>query len=140
MRRPVPTPAGEVIVSTHAVARYVERVKPAFTHAHALYELARLLPQAEITEIAPWREWNPEEETDFWLVLCDSIAFPVRDGVVRTCVPRGNFGPVQRATRSAQNKWRRTHNRTIERKQRSTGARKRRKSQGYKGSGFEEAA
>ena len=128
MSKPVHTDAGPVTVSRHAIERYIERVKPAFSYGHALYELARLLPQAEVHRGVPcWLGENPAEDTDFYLVLCDSVAFPVRGSLATTCIARGTFGPVQRAVRSQHNKWRRRHVRAQEQKQRSQGARRQRK-------------
>jgi len=44
MTRPILTLAGEVYISGHAIGRYIERVKPAYTSQHAHWELARLTP------------------------------------------------------------------------------------------------
>ena len=96
MSKPVRTPAGLVTVSGHAIDRYVERVKPAYTPKHAHWELARILPQAEVLQEMP--EWannkagdkHQHYETDCFLLLCDSLLFPVFGVLGDTGV-----GPVQ---------------------------------------------
>ena len=90
---PIVTAAGEVRICHHAIDRYIERVKPAYTPQHAHWELVQLLPQAvRVDGPLGWGSLTEEEhERDCYLVLADSIAFPVFGGVVITTVSRGQF-------------------------------------------------
>lgn len=102
MTKPVETVAGPLWVSKHAVDRYVERVKPALTPKHAHWEMARVLSHAEVVNDLPeWCGSRPEEvPTDFYLVLCGSICFPVHEGWIKTTLTRGSLPPLTRERRN----------------------------------------
>lgn len=136
MSEPILTQAGFVTVSGHAIDRYVERVKPAYTPKHAHWELARLLPQAEFTDQAPvWAEPTTYSRTerydnDGFLVLCDSLAFPVSSGIVMTTMTKGSMAPVAREARSGARKRRQQRHRAMKLSERSAVRRRQYKSQG----------
>lgn len=146
MKRPILTSAGEVIPTRHALERYVERVKPAYTVAHAHYELAQLLPQADRLAAMPgWAEHRSQDnaevyETDAFLVLCDSILFPVFDGYVMTTLVRGAMGPVVREARSRARRSRHGRHRAQKLSERSGVRRRARKSEGRSGDDWRQAA
>lgn len=108
------TQGGEVEISRHAIRRYIERVRPACSFVQAHTELRHLLPQADYVEAMPaWASFHPESDqtADGFLVLCDSIVFPVIDGCVPTALARGTFPPTVREARSGERKRRRQRNR-----------------------------
>lgn len=114
------TQAGELRVTDHAVLRYGERVKPGLTFMQAKRELAILLPQAEPLDHLPgWLRADEGLETDCFLCLCDSIALPVFDGYVLTCLVRGSVGPIARFARTKARQNRHKRHRAIKVAQRS---------------------
>jgi hypothetical protein len=104
-------------VSFHALDRYAERVKcilkpTAVDRERNTSNLRRLL-QAHGTLVQTRPEWigqqPPDDETraveaEMWLLVGDSIAFPVvrkrRDFLIVTCMTRGGLSTVRRATRN----------------------------------------
>lgn len=88
-----------VSLSEHAVERYQERVKPALSREQAMADVVRVLALADRRGAAP--AWvTSERDAHEWRVLADDIAFPVRDGVVVTCLTRSQPGDVLREERS----------------------------------------
>lgn len=135
MKKPIPTAAGHVVCTSHAIYRYIERVKPACTYAHAHWELAQLLPQAEAIKALPeWASCYGEDgearyETDVFLHLCGSILFPVFDGHVMTTLARGTYGPVKRRAKSDARKRRHSRHRQQKISERSGVQRRQRKAE-----------
>lgn len=89
---------GRLRVTSHAVERYIERVKPHFTYEQAVEELERVLPFADMTRDLPWTGISNGEQ-DCWAAL-DGIAFPVVRGVLTTCVSRASVGAQVRIVRT----------------------------------------
>lgn len=146
MTLPILTQAGEVVVTKHALGRYIERVKPAYTLKHAHYELAQLLPQADCFDVMPeWAEHRNHDnaevyETDAFLVLCDSIIFPIFDGFAMTTLVRGSMGPVVREARSRARRSRHGRHRAEKLSERSGVRRRARKASGRSDDWRSEAA
>jgi hypothetical protein len=91
--------------STHAIARYLERVRPSINSEHARWEMRQLAKVAEYSEQPP--AWHPHpldgpENATAWLVLAD-VAFALcgegSKRVVVTVLTRGTIGPVLREAR-----------------------------------------
>jgi hypothetical protein len=94
----------KVALTTHAVERYHERVKPALSREAAKQEAKALIASCEITEEIP--AWCVEGAGDHkvvaYAVVCDGVAFPLaeNDGryVALTCLARMSFsGDAQEA-------------------------------------------
>lgn len=87
-----------LIFTRHAVERYRERVKPAFTYAQAEDELERLVTafgqEAGRPEFASEAEIGPVER---WIMVGDDIALALRGDYVFTCLTRGSLGRPARA-------------------------------------------
>lgn len=82
----------------HAVERYQERVRPALGLAQVLSELDRVLRHATVTRERP--EWaTGSNAATEWVVLTDSICFPVVGADLVTCLTRGEFGSKVRVVR-----------------------------------------
>jgi hypothetical protein len=82
-------------VGAHALERYQERVRPALDGDALLADLSRVLLHAELMRVAP--AWvGGDERAEEWVVLGDAIAFPVRGGVVATCLTRSQPGEANR--------------------------------------------
>ena len=101
---------GAVWFTTHAIERYVERLRPALTKAAARRELVRLCEVAEITADRPgWLGLG--EATDAYLLIGEDVALPVMRGhtgwVAITCMTRGCLAPSERRARNRANKARR---------------------------------
>lgn len=114
-------------ISDHAVARYVDRVKPHFDRDIAKQELARLLGFGEFTHECPWH--LNVDGCDSYMVLSDGIALGLKrhhaqKWVAVTCLIRGEMAPEFRASRNHEKAKRRrdkrarsqkTYNRSAER-------------------------
>jgi hypothetical protein len=87
----------EVMLSAHAIARFRDRLRPALTHRQAAGELQILLGAFASTEFnpPPWVDVEPWT-ADFWLLVGDDIALPVRDGTAVTLLTRGAQRPGAR--------------------------------------------
>lgn len=89
-------------LSSHAILRYRERVRPALAMGAARRELLAVLQAAEHTNVKPdWVEVDdPDAYPGGWLIACDSVAFPIRDGIITTCLTRGSLNPRHRTARN----------------------------------------
>lgn len=101
---------GSVWFTTHAIERYVERVRPALTKAAARCELVRLCEVAEVALERPaWLGLG--EATDAFLLLGDDVVLPLVRGhtgwVAITCMTRGCISPAERMARNNRNRARR---------------------------------
>jgi hypothetical protein len=85
-------------VTNHAVERYIERVKPALEFEAAMHEIRALTPSAEFSESRPaWAAATNEPDSEGYLVVCDSFAFPVVNGHLTTCLTRCGMSQEARA-------------------------------------------
>lgn len=97
-----------VYLTTHAVDRYWERVKPHLRRDQAQDELERFLPMSEVSAIAPeWWVHDPgETEAVAYALLCDGIVFPLAIHgayyTAITCGVRGGLGETARAARNSR--------------------------------------
>jgi hypothetical protein len=101
---------GAVWFTTHAIERYVERLRPALTKKAARRELVALCEVAEVvTERPAWLGLG--EATDGYLLLGDDVVLPVMRGktgwVAMTCMTRGGLAPSERRARNRAAKARR---------------------------------
>jgi hypothetical protein len=100
----------KVALTTHAVERYHERVKPALSREAAKQEAKALIASCEITEEIP--AWCVEGAGDHkvvaYAVVCDGVAFPLaeNDGrhVALTCLARMSFSAETRKKRNSHNR------------------------------------
>lgn len=83
----------DVVFTTHAADRYVERCNPNLTRHQAMALLERMLEHATIQRAKPpWIQEQAEDAEAGWLMFGDDIAFTLvrrRDKLVATtCMPR----------------------------------------------------
>lgn len=109
-----------VVLTTHAIRRYQERVKPALTRAQAADELERLLPLATVDDEPPhWltednlHEDAPGHHVTAWAHLSDGVVLPLEhdiagDLLAVTVLTNGGLSPASRARRNARNHRRRS--------------------------------
>lgn len=89
-------------LTTHAVRRYQERVKPGLSLGDAYYDLQRMIALCGELRAGP-PEWvHPEaEEAAAWLHITEDISLPlVTSGdryLALTTMTRGSHGPAARA-------------------------------------------
>jgi hypothetical protein len=85
-------------LTSHAVDRYLERVKPALTPAAARQELLALLRGAVVTDQRPgWAK--PSLEDCSYVEISDGIAACVQSGSVTTVLVRAGLAPEHRQRR-----------------------------------------
>lgn len=101
-----------VLLTRHAVDRYIARICPHLRFAEGRDQLVRLLKS-----VGSWQRHKPNylltrpdgsepEPADQWLMLGGDIAFPIREDCAVTCIPRGG---VSEATRERRKEGRRRH-------------------------------
>jgi hypothetical protein len=96
-------------LTTHAISRSRERVRPALTWEHAEHEFNALLALAEATPPAPaWLAERQRQHADLYLVLGD-LAMPLTASavtqsrwLVTTCLTRGGISDLARETRNSR--------------------------------------
>ena len=96
-------------LTTHAISRFRERVRPALTWEHAEREFNLVLALADATPHAPaWVAERQRQHADLYLVLGDlvmpltaSAVTPSR-WLVTTCLTRGGISDLARATRNSR--------------------------------------
>lgn len=98
----------EIHVKHHAVERYIERVKPGFKYKQALREIERLIPQMVHKDVVDWHK-SGRVPRGGYLVLCDTIAFPLRKVVndttaITTTLTPGGMAEHDREKRNASRK------------------------------------
>lgn len=105
----------EVIVSTHALDRYAQRVRPALTRDQASHDLERLIATHGHldTQPPPWLRAAPGRA---YLHLGDDVCLPLAGApggwVAVTTAVRGSMPHEARQARNAANasrRWARTH-------------------------------
>ena len=103
-----------VEISHHAVERFRERVRPTLSVEQAEDELARLLAEyGEWVDGPP--DWHFEHpHADGWLMLGDSIVFPVAGGLVITCICRAGYAAGARRNATNANNYARRARRAKE--------------------------
>ncbi len=96
----------EVHLSSHARARFHERVRPGLDYRAAVRELERLI--ADFSQVSAERpdwlgEWIHEEPAEAWLVLTDDIALPLwtntgghKRWAATSCLTRAGLAPGER--------------------------------------------
>lgn len=83
----------------HAAERYQERVRPALGFAQVLAELDAVLRQSTITGERP--EWAVGSMgAREWVVVNESICFPILNRKMVTCLTRNEFGGRARIVRA----------------------------------------
>jgi hypothetical protein len=91
-----------VDLTSHAVERYHERVRPGLSLEQAEDDLAR-----QLEAHGHWADpdWLPIEELAEarWLMIGDDIAFPVRGELVMSCMVRATFNAIGRRNRTNEN-------------------------------------
>jgi len=101
-----PVPSSEqVIVSSHAVEQYRDRVKPGLDPDAARAELEHLRTLGHVqTEPPGWV--NPARPAAYYLLLGDQIVLPLAPQadawVATTCVSQRTLTPTRRAAKSAR--------------------------------------
>lgn len=96
-------------VTTHAISRFRERVRPALTWEHAEREFRAVLALAEETLHAPaWLAERQRQHADRYLVLGD-LVMPLTPSavtpgrwLVTTCLTRGGISDVAREGRNSR--------------------------------------
>lgn len=102
-----------IVLSKHAVQRYVDRVRPGLDTGRAAAELETLLRVGEFVERPPaWAaDARVTQTTVGWVLLTDGVAMPVEQKLghmlAMTVVTRGGMTPERRARRNAKAKRRR---------------------------------
>lgn len=96
-------------LTTHAISRFRERVRPALTWTHAEREFNHVLALAEATPHPPaWMAERQRQHADLYLVLGDLVmplaASAVTPGrwLVTTCLTRGGISDLARQTRNSR--------------------------------------
>ena len=96
-------------LTTHAISRFRERVRPALTWEHAERELGAVLALAEETPHAPaWLAERQRHHADLYRVLGDLVmpltASTVTPGrwLVTTCLTRGGISDLAREARNSR--------------------------------------
>lgn len=102
-----------IILSTHAVERFQERVRPGLTLAAAEDELAHLALAGDVVTTAPpWHADRAAREAPYYLLIADLI-LPLQPGteagvyVATTCLPKGSVSDATRARRNDRRRSRR---------------------------------
>ena len=101
-------PAPEtVLVSSHAAARYRDRVRPALDLDAAQAELERLRATSEISTVTP--TWvHAAKHAPYYMLLGEGVVLPVlRQGagwIATTCLSQGTLTPTRRRAKSARKK------------------------------------
>lgn len=112
----------------HAVERYQERVRPGLSVPDVKLELTRVLPLATFQTERPPQVSHAHDDTGAWLVVVDSIVFPLvasdadEDWFAPTCVTVCGVGTEVRAAKNKGNAARRyargiTRKKWVQRKQ-----------------------
>lgn len=91
-----------VAISSHAVARYMERVKPALDYEQAEEELRRLVGiNAEPGDPPSWLDESTVPPSDGYIELSDGICAAVVGRNVATVLTRTGCHPTHRANKNA---------------------------------------
>jgi hypothetical protein len=98
-------PTLEICITTHAVERFQERVRPGLSFAAAADELAHLIGLGELREEPP--PWCLTREDAGYLVIGDLVlplAACAEDGVfyATTCLTRGSRSRFRRRPRCTE--------------------------------------
>ena len=96
-------------LTTHAISRFRERVRPALTWEHAEREFNAVLALADATPHAPaWLAERQRQHAALYLVLGD-LAMPLAAStvtpdrwLVTTCLTRGGISDLARETRNSR--------------------------------------
>jgi hypothetical protein len=94
-----------IIVTSHTVKAYADRVRPALNYHDAKVELLRLVPHLTVGDRVPtWMYLHTD--CDAVATVGDDIAFPLRlqngDYVAITCLTRGHMDPERREARKVE--------------------------------------
>lgn len=90
-----------VIITTHAIERYIERVRPGLDHDSAKNDILRLALVGEFSPGPPeWKEayameWKPTR----WLIVGD-VCFPMVGERAVTCIVKGSLPETMRQERN----------------------------------------
>jgi hypothetical protein len=111
-RAPRTVDGRRILVTAHAVERFVERVRPGLDAAQARGELERILCTAEVGSRAPaWLAERAVAEGPIYVVVDDVVlpAVPTASGDIRvvTCFARGCWIDDARRRRNARRQDRR---------------------------------
>lgn len=94
-------------LTTHAIGRFRERVRPALAWEHAEAEFRAVLALAEETSLPPaWLAELQRQRADMYLVLGDLVMPLTRSAItpgrwlVTTCLTRGGLCDVARKARN----------------------------------------
>ena len=117
--------AAELRITLHALERYIERVRPGFTRREAHKDLKALLAVAAPSGRPEW--CRGDIPTDTWLVVADSIAFPIHGGAVVTVMTRGGLTDSERAARNVHKSRKRKRHRFAKVREKSSRLRRERK-------------
>lgn len=114
-------------VTRHCTERYIERVEPDLSPHEALLKVLRLVREcAEIVEARP--DWIANDHgADFYLVVTDSIVFPVEKGNIITCLTRAGVGEGVREHRRIKRRGKRQRSRRQKLIERASRTRRERK-------------
>jgi len=96
------------ILTTHAITRFVERVRPALRWSAAEEELSRLLALGEAVEQPPpWFVDRAQQQAARYVVIANEIVVPLSASreqpgrwLALTCIARGGISDVARARRN----------------------------------------
>jgi len=102
-------PTYTIQISTHAVERFNERVRPALTADAAADELGRIALVGTVTEVPPpWHLRNCAQISPFYLEVAD-VLLPLKPHwsepgvlVATTCIPKGSLSEASRERRAAR--------------------------------------
>jgi len=83
-------PDGYLLIRSHAVERYIERVDGSLSHEDALREMTQLANGTALKRSSPsWmRSRSQTWEVDGYLEVTEDICFPVHDGCINTVITR----------------------------------------------------
>lgn len=93
-----------VLISDHAVERYGERVKPTLSKTQVVAEIPGMVALGELQRRIPTWAARTSERADEWIVIGDSIAFPVLGDILVTCITRSEVGAEIRTVRQEERK------------------------------------
>lgn len=113
-----------VVITKHAIERYIDRVRPAFSFKQAEQDILKILGAGTYTHQDEPPPWKPSEyaHVTSWLMLGDDVAFPIVDGKLVTCLTNAGLPPSMRVHRNSVARSRRRTRKFKENRPRPEGA------------------
>lgn len=112
----------EIHLSSHAIERFHQRVRPGLDLDSAGDELSRLVAIGELSDTAPpWHAHRQAQEAHAYLIVADLVLplQPAQDDpsalVAVSCIPRGGLSDAARARRNGRRRSQRLRQRSARR-------------------------